>query len=76
MIINYIYDTKGHPEYAVIPFFIWQKIGNDIDDKLGSKKKRHNLFNPKDFKGILSHLSLDIENEIQEMRNEWTRNIL
>jgi hypothetical protein len=77
MLINYIYNTKGQPEYAVVPFFLWEKLENNLEEKfINSNKSIKNKFNPIEFKGIISHLNLDIENEIQEMRNEWTRNIL
>jgi hypothetical protein len=37
-------------------------------------EKKGEPFDPKNYFGIISHLNINIENELQMMRNEWTRN--
>ena len=77
MNINYIYNAKGKPEYAVIPFSLWKKLSGKLDNKLNDKKVQDmKIFDPKEYRGVLTHLNLNIEDEILEMRNDWTRNIL
>ncbi|MFH1050330.1 MAG: hypothetical protein V1779_05285 [bacterium] len=76
MTVNYIYNSKGKPEYAVVPYLLWESLEkhvsqitkNIIED--GTKK-----FNPAEFKGILKHLDLDLDSEIELMRSRWTRNL-
>ncbi|HPI18900.1 MAG TPA: hypothetical protein PKY56_00880 [Candidatus Kapabacteria bacterium] len=75
MNISYIYDKKGEPEYAVIPIIFWKKLEKDIL-KTVEKNNISKKFNPKEYKGIISSLNLNIEDEIQEMREEWERSIL
>ncbi len=74
MIVNYIYDKTGQIEYAVIPYNIWDSIKNYavLNDKDAEKKK----FEPSEFIGMLSHYDLDIEYELQQMRKQWTRDLL
>lgn len=36
-------------------------------------EKEPKKFNPREYKGILSHLNLDIEAELQNMRNAWKK---
>ncbi len=77
MIINYIYNTNGQPEYAVVPYMIWEALEKKFDENTKRIANRiKNKFNPSDYRGILSHLNLDIELEIQNMRSEWTRDTL
>jgi hypothetical protein len=79
MTINYVYNDKGVAEYVVIPTTIWEqlqkylsinKIKNAVDL---SKKKDDKKFNPREYKGILSSINIDIEQELKNMRNEWKR---
>jgi len=67
---NYIYNEKGVAEYVVIPVKIWDKV----KEYLSPKNPEHKKFNPREYKGMLSHLNLDIEQELINMRKEWTRN--
>jgi hypothetical protein len=75
MNVNYIYDTKGKAEYAVIPIILWERI-NHLFESEKSKSDNHKSieFEPKEFKGILSNLNLNIESEISDLRYEWERN--
>jgi len=75
MNISYIYDKKGEPEYAVIPIIFWEKIEKDIL-RTENHKNISKKFNPREYKGLISSLNLNIEDEIQEMREEWERSIL
>jgi hypothetical protein len=75
MVVNYIYDKTGRIEYAVIPYNIWDSIKNyAIPFELKSEKKQK--FEPTDFIGMLSHYNFDLEYEFQQMRNQWTRDLL
>lgn len=73
MSVNYIYNSQGQPEYAVIPINEWESVKKLI--KENTLKSNLNEFKPSDYKGILSNLKLDLDSEIIEMRNQWTRNI-
>ncbi|MCX6148668.1 MAG: hypothetical protein NTW25_15655 [Candidatus Kapabacteria bacterium] len=74
MSVNYIYNTNGQPEYAVIPIQEWESVKKLIKEST-ALKSNSNEFKPSDYKGILSNLNLDLDSEITEMRNQWTRNI-
>jgi len=79
---NYIYDEKGIAEYVVLPVKIWEylkpylTVSNEINLKeiKPTELKKPENFNPKEYFGIISHLNLDIEQELINMRSEWTRN--
>lgn len=75
MKVNYIYNTTGEIEYAVIPYFIWDKV-KDYAENLVNKKKSYKKkkFNPSEFRGILSHHNFNMEQELKNMREQWTRN--
>ena len=76
MTVNYIYNSKGKPEYAVVPYFLWETIEKQFEKEKGKKiEKISEKFNPVEFKGILKHLNLDLDNEIKELRKQWARNI-
>jgi len=75
MIVNYIYDKTGQIEYAIIPFNIWDSIknyANHIETDAEKKQK----FEPSEFIGMLSHYNLDIEYELQQMKKQWTKDLL
>jgi hypothetical protein len=56
---------------AVIPYLVWESIQNYIDKNTIKKVDKLNKeFNPGEFKGILKNLNLDIDKEIQNLRNE------
>jgi len=75
MVVNYIYNANGQIEYAVIPYNIWDSIKNyAVNFEIKAEQKRK--FDPTEYVGMLSHYNFDIENELQEMRNQWTRDLL
>jgi len=75
MVVNYIYNPNGQIEYAVIPYNIWDSIKNyAVGFEIKAEKKRK--FDPTEYVGMLSHYNFDIEYELQEMRNQWTRDLL
>ncbi len=74
--INYIYDQTGEAEYAVVPFDIWQQLRPYLQIPYTEVAKPEKLpFEPAKFRGILRHLNLNIEQELNEMRNHRYRNI-
>ena len=75
MQVNYIFNSKGKPEYAVIPFLMWENMEKINQNKKNKFKKDKNKFNPENYIGILSHLELNIETELLDMRKEWNRSI-
>ena len=72
--LNYIYNIKGNPEYVVVPIALWNKLslGNPKktapDNTIATKE-----FNPIDYYGAISHLDIDVEDELKKMRSEWDR---
>ncbi len=74
MNINFIYNLNGKPEYAVIPYNIWETLEKYISgNESNIQKKIKKRFNPDNYKGILSHLHLNVDKEIKKMRSEWKR---
>lgn len=74
--LNYIYDQSGNKEYVVVPLSLWEKIKGyipKIDNKISVKPK--NKFNPEKYYGLISNMNLDIEQELKDIREQWTRNI-
>ncbi len=75
MNVNYIYNTIGKIEYVVVPFPLWDRMkdyAEKIEDNNAIKKEE---FNPSEFRGMLSHHDFDIEQELLNMKDQWTRNI-
>ena len=70
--LNYIYNQTGLAEYVVIPVEYWNYIKKIIKDKAKPNTQTEN-FNPKDYFGAISHLNLNIEDELINMRSEWKR---
>ena len=52
-------------------------LGNDFELSKNIKTgiEKNKSFKVSDFKGILTGKNIDIENELQNMRKEWTKNI-
>ena len=75
MIINYICNEDGQIEYAVIPYNVWNSI-KSYANSTEIKEEKEPDFDPIEFIGMLSHYSFDIEEEIQQMRNQWPRDLL
>lgn len=75
MVVKYIYNSNGKIEYTLVPYIIWKDLKKYIDnDKIITPIKNKKEFNPSEYRGMLSHLNLDIEKEIQNLRNQWTKN--
>jgi hypothetical protein len=74
MVVNYIYDEKGQVAYAVLPIQFWQYVQQQLPHlnvatpPIQPKK----IFNPLKYKGLIKSLNLNIEQELQNMRDEWT----
>jgi len=80
MVINYVYNDKGVAEYVVIPTIIWNSVQeylkkNNISNEIPEMPKEEEEFNPRAYKGLLSSLDLDIEQELLNMKNAWKRSI-
>ena len=76
MEVKYIYNDKGQIESAVIPLKIWNKFKIYIlESEKETKNNKDNEFNPEDYKGLLSHYNFDIEHEIENIKEQWKRNI-
>lgn len=77
MKVKYIYGYGGKQESVVIPINLWKLIQLSLPEsvlwKEPTRQKDTKAFEPKDYFGIISHLNLDIEEELQIMRNEWDR---
>lgn len=75
--LNYIYNKEGLAEYVVVPIEYWENL-KSILKKAKIKHENdteNNNFNPNDYFGAISHLKLNVEEELKIMREEWNRNI-
>ena len=75
MVVNYIYNVNGQIEYAVIPYKIWDSIKSYAIINESKVEKKQN-FDPAEFIGMLSHNNFDLEYELQQIRNQWTDDLL
>ena len=73
MKLNYIYNNTGSIEYVVVPLNIWDKL-NVYTEKI-KKETKKNKFNPANFRGLLANHNFNIEEELQNIKEEWKRNI-
>ena len=77
MTVNYIYNTSGQIEYAILSLELWQTVQQHLPTELAAKLKMPTPkppFDPKKYYGILAPLQLDVEAELKQMRQEWNRN--
>jgi len=79
MVVNYVYNDKGIAEYVVIPTEIWTSVQEYLQNlKISYEmppKPKVKKFNPREYKGLLCSLNLDIEQELLNMRKAWKRDI-
>ncbi|MEY4936526.1 MAG: hypothetical protein RIS64_2885 [Bacteroidota bacterium] len=76
MTINYIYNTQGQIEYAILPLELWTAIQTYLPMDLASQLKKtapKPIFEPKNYFGLLAPLNLDVETELKQMRQEWNK---
>ena len=50
------------------------EINEDAKKVIKKADTKQKKFNPRDYEGILSHLNLDVEKELVNMRKGWKRN--
>ena len=79
MTINYIYNTSGQIEYAVLSLELWKRIQSHLPVELTEKLKKSApaappAFDPKSYYGLLAPLNLDVEAELKQMRQGWKKN--
>lgn len=65
--IKYIYNDMGEVEAAIVPIQTWRAMEQKIETK-------PTPFHASKFRGIFSHLNIDVEQEIKKVRDEWKRN--
>ncbi len=78
MTVNYIYNTNGQIEYAILPLELWQILERHLPIELAAKLKiptPQPQFDPQKYYGILAPLQLDVETELKQMRQEWNKHI-
>jgi hypothetical protein len=78
MILNFIYNQSGQPEYAVVPIQIWEILKHHLNQPVQTVPPvsvKPPPFDPTQYEGMISSKNLDIETELQLMRSEWTLNI-
>ena len=73
MTLKFIYNESGVAESVVLPIELWQELKDLL--KIKKENKPTKKFSPKDFRGAIKHLNLNIEDEIKQMRNEWKNSI-
>jgi len=67
MEVRYIYNENGEKENVIIPYKEWLQI------RAMMKMTTEKTFDPDKYKGIYKDSELDLEQEINNLRNEWTR---
>jgi hypothetical protein len=74
MVVNYIYNEKGLAEYAVIPIQLWHLYQQQVPQLAFSNPPitTQKIFNPLKYKGLIKNLNINIEQELKNMRDEWT----
>jgi hypothetical protein len=78
MVLNFIYNQSGQPEYAVVPIQIWEMLKQHLTqpvEVLPLVTVKPVPFDPTQYEGMIRYKNLDIETELQKMRSEWTINI-
>ncbi len=73
MQIQYLYDIDGKAKFVVIPVELWEKLKNNIklDDFSAEEYGDEKKVDISQFYGILKHKNIDVEKEVQTMRQEW-----
>ncbi|MEN9612206.1 MAG: hypothetical protein RLZZ628_3020 [Bacteroidota bacterium] len=78
MVLNFIYNQSGQPEYAVVPIQIWEMLKQHLNQPMQvipPASVKAVPFDPTLYEGMIRYKNLDIEIELQKMRSEWTINI-
>jgi hypothetical protein len=78
MVLNFIYNQAGQPEYAVVPIQIWEMLKQHLNQPVffvPPTTVAPPKIDPTQYQGMLRYKNLDIEAELQKMRSEWTINI-
>ena len=70
MEVQYIYDENGRNIGVIISPELWDKVKDKVEVKV-----KEEIFNPSQYRGIYKSLSINFEEEIRCLREEWTRNI-
>lgn len=66
--IKYIYSAMGEIEAAIVPINLWHQLV----PKQHPEVTKRPPFDPSPFKGMLRRYNLNIEQELKNMRDEWT----
>ncbi len=74
MQLQYILNESGEKQSVIIPYHEWKKIRNRLDEPTDSREKKQ-FFNPVDYFGIYKERNLNLDEEIENLRDEWTRDI-
>ncbi len=69
--INYIYDSGGQREYAVVPIRVWETLQTHLQTIENELVKP--FFDPLNFWACLSLGNIDLEHEFLQLRQEWNR---
>jgi hypothetical protein len=78
MVLNFIYNQTGQPEYAIVPIQIWEMLKSHLNQPIVAipfVAATPPKFDPTAYEGMLRYKNLDIEAELKQMRSEWTINI-
>jgi hypothetical protein len=72
-----IIRTENKTLFEMLLYFLERlNISVETKEKVISRKAEplpEKKFDPKEYEGMLSHLNLDIEAELQNMRNAWKK---
>ena len=52
---------------------LFKSIHVSVETEDVKSKHKSKRFDPREYEGILSHLNLDIEKELKNMRNAWKK---
>lgn len=70
MSIKYVYDSKGRKTDVIVPIELWNQDKSKI---LKEKNKTKKILKLSKYRGIYKDLTVDLEKEAKDLRNEWVR---
>jgi hypothetical protein len=68
MQVQYVYDENGEKTSVIVPIALWETVSRQKE-----AKKPKAAFDPAKFRGMYRSLAVNLEKELQVLRQEWER---